>query len=85
VSKRFINKGPTSDVKRKMAMATELNDQTPDQLRDALAAAKKDAFNVRFQAATNQLENTAHIKPARRSAARIKTILNQKAAAAAAE
>jgi large subunit ribosomal protein L29 len=77
---------PTSDVERKMAMnANDLRDQTPDQLREELAAQKKAQFNLRFQAATNQLENTAQIKTARRAAARVKTILNQKAAAAAAE
>ena len=65
--------------------ANELRDKTPDQLREELAALKKESFNLRFQGATNQLENTAQVKAARRSAARVKTILNQKAAEAAAE
>jgi large subunit ribosomal protein L29 len=65
--------------------AAELRDKTPDQLRDALADLKKEQFNLRFQGATGQLENTATMKTARRSAARVKTILNQKAAQAAAE
>jgi len=65
--------------------AKELQDQTPDQLREKLASLKKESFNLRFQAATNQLENTSQIKMARRSAARVKTILNQKAAQAATE
>ena len=65
--------------------ASELRDKTPDQLREALADLKKESFNLRFQAATNQLENTARVKTVRRDAARVKTILNQKAAAAAAE
>lgn len=65
--------------------ANELRDKTPDQLREVLAAAKKESFNLRFQAATNQLENTSQIRTARRSAARVKTILNQKAATAATE
>lgn len=64
--------------------ATELRDKTPDQLRDALVALKKEAFNLRFQAATNQLENTARQRQVRRNVARVKTILNQKAAQAAA-
>ncbi|HCY99369.1 MAG: 50S ribosomal protein L29 [Rhodobacterales bacterium RIFCSPHIGHO2_02_FULL_62_130] len=64
--------------------AKELLTQTPDQLRDSLVALKKEAFNLRFQAATNQLENTARIRAVRRDVARIKTVLNQKAAAAAA-
>jgi large subunit ribosomal protein L29 len=61
----------------------ELRDKTPDQLRDQLASLKKEAFNLRFQKATGQLENTARMQAVRRDAARVKTILNQKAAAAA--
>lgn len=64
--------------------AEELKGKTPDQLRDSLVALKKEAFNLRFQAATNQLENTARIRAVRRDVARIRTVLNQKAAAAAA-
>ena len=63
--------------------AKELNDKTPDQLREELANLKKESFNLRFQQATGQLENPARIRTARRNAARVKTILNQKAAAAA--
>ena len=65
--------------------ANELRDKTPDQLRDELANLKKEAFNLRFQQATGQLENTSRMRSVRRSAARVKTILNQKAAAAALE
>lgn len=64
--------------------ADELKTKTPDQLRDQLTQLKKEAFNLRFQKATNQLENTARIRQVRRDAARVKTILNEKAAAAAA-
>ena len=64
-------------------LASELRTKTPDQLRDQLVALKKEAFNLRFQAATNQLENTARIKAVRRDAARVLTILSQKAAEAA--
>lgn len=64
--------------------AKELSAQTPEQLREALIALKKEAFNLRFQAATNQLENTARMRAVRRDAARVKTVLNQKAAQAAA-
>ena len=63
--------------------AHELRDKTPDQLRDQLASLKKEAFNLRFQKATGQLENTSRMQVVRRDAARVKTILNQKAAAAA--
>jgi large subunit ribosomal protein L29 len=65
--------------------ASEMNDKTPDQLREDLANLKKEAFNLRFQAATGALENTARMKTVRREAARVKTVLNQKAASAAAE
>ncbi len=65
--------------------AKELREKTPDQLREELTNLKKEAFNLRFQQATNQLENTARMREVRRSAARVKTILNEKAAAAAAE
>lgn len=65
--------------------AQELRDKTPDQLRDQLASLKKEAFNLRFQKATGQLENTSRMKVVRRDAARVKTMLNQKAAAAATE
>ena len=64
--------------------ADELKLKTPDQLRDQLLALKKEAFNLRFQKATGQLENTARMKLVRRDVARVKTVLNQKAAAAAA-
>ena len=64
--------------------AKELSGQTPEQLREALVSLKKEAFNLRFQAATNQLENTARMRAVRRDAARVLTVLNQKAAAAAA-
>ena len=65
--------------------AKELRNQTPDQLRDRLSGLKKEAFNLRFQQATSQLENTARMRQVRRDAARVMTVLNEKAAAAAAE
>ena len=65
--------------------ATELRDKTADQLREELTSLKKEAFNLRFQQATGQLENTARMRDVKRGAARVKTILNEKAAAAAAE
>ena len=65
--------------------AAELREKTPDQLREELANLKKESFNLRFQGATNQLENTAQVRKARRDADRVKTILNEKARAAAEE
>jgi len=69
--------------KEKAMNANELRDKTPDQLRDDLVSLKKEAFNLRFQQATGQMENTARMRQVRRDAARVKTILNEKAAAAA--
>jgi len=63
--------------------AQELRDKTPEQLREQLASLKKESFNLRFQQATGQLENTAAFRKARRDAARVATVLNQKAAEAA--
>ena len=63
--------------------AQELKAKTPDELRAELVALKKEAFNLRFQQATGQLENTARMRILRRGVARIKTVLNQKAAEAA--
>ena len=65
--------------------AQELRSKTPDQLRDELVALKKEAFNLRFRQATNQLENTARIRAVRRDVARIKPVLNEFAAQAAAK
>jgi len=65
--------------------AKELRNKTPDELRDQLVQLKKEAFNLRFQQATNQLENTARMRQVRRNVARVNTILNEKAAQAASE
>jgi large subunit ribosomal protein L29 len=59
-----------------------LRDKTPDQLRDQLVQLKKEAFNLRFQQATGQLENTARMRVVKRDTARVLTILNEKATAA---
>ena len=71
-------------VKEDGMKADELRTKTPDQLRDSLLALKKEAFNLRFQAATGQMENTARMRAVKRDVARIMTVLNQKAALAAA-
>jgi len=63
--------------------ATELREKTADQLNEELANLKKEAFNLRFQQATGQLESTARMRTVKRDAARVKTILNEKAADAA--
>ena len=61
--------------------ADDVRDLTVDQLRDELAKLKKEQFNLRFQRASGQLENTARIRDVRRSVARVQTILRQKLAA----
>ncbi|MBC7154402.1 MAG: 50S ribosomal protein L29 [Rhodobacteraceae bacterium] len=65
--------------------ADELRAKTPDELKDQLVALKKEAFNLRFQQATSQIENTARMRNVRRDVARVKTVLNEKAAQAAAQ
>lgn len=61
----------------------DLRTKTDDQLSEALTMLKKEQFNLRFQAATNQLEGPARVKEVRRQIARIKTLQNERAAAAA--
>jgi len=53
----------------------EVRGMTPDQLRDELLNLKKEAFNLRFQQAIGQLENTARMREVRRDIARVKTVL----------
>jgi large subunit ribosomal protein L29 len=54
--------------------ASEVRDLTPDQLDDELIKLKKEQFNLRFQKATGQLENTSRFRQIRRDIARIKTV-----------
>ena len=63
-----------------MAKIEDLRVKSDDQLNADLADLKREAFNLRFQAATNQLERPARIKEVRRDIARIKTIAAEKAA-----
>ena len=58
--------------------ATEVRDKTVDELEDELIKLKKEQFNLRFQTATGQLENTARVRQVRRDIARVKTIAKQK-------
>ena len=57
---------------------SELKDKSVDQLNEQLSSFKKEAFNLRFQKASGQLENTARVRVVRRSIARILTILSSK-------
>ena len=58
----------------------DLNTKSATELNDELVAAKKELFNLRFQNATNQLDNTSRIKEVRRNIARIQTVITEKAA-----
>jgi large subunit ribosomal protein L29 len=56
----------------------ELRTKSEDELKDNLLGLRKEAFNLRFQRASGQLENTARIREVRRAIARIKTVLHQR-------
>jgi large subunit ribosomal protein L29 len=61
----------------------DLRSQTPDQLTEQMEMLGKEIFNLRFQRASGQLENTARVRQARRDIARIKTVLGERQRAAA--
>ena len=62
--------------------AEDVRTMTADQLNDELLRLKKEQFNLRFQRATGQLENTSRVRTVRRDIARIQTVARQKRAAA---
>jgi large subunit ribosomal protein L29 len=57
----------------------ELMNKSANELNEELVAAKKELFNLRFQNATNQLDNTSRIKEVRKNIARIQTVITEKA------
>ena len=57
----------------------ELKNKPANELNEELVAAKKELFNLRFQNATNQLDNTSRIKEVRKNIARIQTVITEKA------
>ena len=63
--------------------ASDLRTKTVDELKDQLTDLRKESFNLRFQAASGQLENTARKRQVRRDIARIKTLLNERGQAEA--
>ncbi|MXO56645.1 50S ribosomal protein L29 [Altererythrobacter gangjinensis] len=65
-----------------MSQIEDLRTKSDDQLNADLTELKREQFNLRFQAATNQLERPARIKEVRRSIAKIKTLQGQRSAAA---
>ena len=66
-----------------MTKATDLRAKTDDQLADELGNLKREAFNLRFQAATSQLEKPSRVKEVRRDIARIKTLQSERSRSAA--
>lgn len=62
--------------------ATDVRVMTADELQDKLVILKKEQFNLRFQQATGQMENTARVRQVRRDIARVKTIMREKSATA---
>jgi len=58
--------------------AADVRAKTEDELRDELRNLKKEAFNLRFQQASGQLENTARVRDVRRDIARVQTVLNER-------
>jgi large subunit ribosomal protein L29 len=63
--------------------AEDLRTKSKDQLKEQLLELRKESFNLRFQKASNQLENTARMRQVRRDIARIKTVLGDQARQAA--
>ena len=59
--------------------AAELRAKSSDELKDELLKLRKEAFNLRFQQASGQLENTARVRQVRRDIARIKTVIGNQA------
>jgi len=66
-----------------MTVASDIRTKTPDELNAMLLDLRKEQFNLRFQRATGQQENTSRVKLVRRDIARVKTILAERARAAA--
>ncbi|MEY4269089.1 MAG: hypothetical protein RLZZ58_305 [Pseudomonadota bacterium] len=66
-----------------MEKTTELRAKSDDQLSEQLGELKREAFNLRFQAATGQLEKAARVKDVRRAIARIKTLQTERTRSAA--
>ena len=73
---RSVRRGETM---KKTNFVKDLNTKSVAELNNDLVAAKKELFNLRFQNATNQLDNTSRIKEVRKNIARIQTVISEKA------
>jgi len=65
--------------------AAEIRELTDEELAEALAEAKEEKFNLRFQVATNQLDNTSRIAAVKKDIARMLTVMNERASAGSSE
>ncbi len=65
-----------------MTVASDIRTKTPDELKGMLLDLRKEQFNLRFQRATGQQENTSRVRTVRRDIARVKTILAERISAA---
>ena len=61
-----------------MSDASDLRAKSADELKDELVSLKKEQFNLRFQRATQELENTSQVRKVRRDIAKVKTVLREK-------
>ena len=83
MAKPATKKAPAKAAKSSSPKMDDMRTRTDDQLSESLGELKREAFNLRFQAATNQLEKPSRVKEVRRTIARIKTIQTQRARASA--
>jgi len=83
MAKAATKKAPAKSSKSSSPKMDDMRTRTDDQLSESLGDLKREAFNLRFQAATNQLERPARIKEVRRDIARIKTLQTERQRSAA--
>jgi len=83
MAKAATKKAPAKSSKSSSPKMDDMRTKTDDQLSESLGDLKREAFNLRFQAATNQLERPARIKEVRRDIARIKTLQTERQRSAA--
>jgi len=82
MAKAATKKAPAKSSKSSSPKMDDMRTKTDDQLSEQLGELKREAFNLRFQAATNQLERPARIREVRRDIARIKTLQTERSRSA---
>jgi len=82
MAKAATKKAPAKSSKSSSPKMDDMRTRTDDQLSEQLGELKREAFNLRFQAATNQLERPARIREVRRDIARIKTLQTERSRSA---